>query len=394
MLTSTVRADRIAFHRRQHTPLQDMARQRSPRQDLASTFDPARTPRTPLAALPRQPNHRLTTHVKLQPIDARGARQSPAPLPTLTEDLRWQLRLPTQRVGSANAVSPTLRAILPPVRTPAWSAPARNGPPDDGSTLSWTVKQDLQVLIEGFVKKQRERSCEQWQPIRSGKRALETIKGPSMLERWTADNYATWARGPMSDGLSFEGAASFEAVLRSYFRTASAVGLEAMLQFAEPAVKWAKEDDARRRWIQYTQARLTPQIISAFPNEKEDTVGELSVELFVEAVGLHRQGVSPEMAARTLELLHHADVTLGADQRLDEVYKTADEDGTIDVKQLIQSVAWYPSLRAAFGEILVLGNAVKTRKLLAGGFRGACRRTLMAATMASTEGQCVRAFMA
>jgi len=182
---------------------------------------------------------------------------------------------------------------------------------------------------------------------------------------------------------TLDGAPSFEAVLQCYFRTASPDELEAMLCFAEPAIKWAMEKDARNRWVE-AQASLTPQILNAFPNEKDGTVGELCVDAFVEAVGLHRQGVSPEMAARTLEILQHADVALGADQRLDEVYKAQDEDGTIDVQVLVESVSWQPSLREAFEEILVLGNAIRTRRLLAEGLRGSCRRHWKAATLAAT----------
>jgi len=330
--------------------------------------------RKPLSGLPKQP--RRLTNVTLQPIDptSRGFVRPNAPLPSVP-------RRGSSATATATATAGSPFPVLPAVRMPGRSADVVT------SGLSWSVQNDVRTLIEVFVKKQRDNESDAWLPIRAPTShcvyAMGLNKKGSMLERWASSNYGTWTGGLTSDCFSLEGADSFEAVLRCYFRTVSPEELEAMLTLAEPAIKWAMEADARRRWIKEQRA-LYNQILNAFPNEKDNTVGELCVDSFVEAVGLHRQGVSPELAARTLEILQHADVTLGADQRLDELHKAANDDNTIDAELLIESVAWHPSLRAAFSEIVVLGSAVRTCKMLAGGYRESCRRVWKAASLAAT----------
>jgi len=347
------------------------------------------TPRT--FAVQRMQNWQQKRPAQLEPLATYSA--APKLQKPLTANHIRPLPLASlqTRANSAHASSPT-RKPLPQIQLLPGSAGTDRG-------LSWTVRHDVQTLVESFIRKQK-KSGGEWQGIHAPP-ARQTLNiapprqaGPSkqtsMLERWSAAHYGDWAGGPTtSDEFPIDGSTSFEEVLRSFFRSASAAELEAMVKFAEPAIRWAKEEDARRRWIARRGVHGA-ELMDAFPSP-EEAAGDVSVEELSEAVLLHHQGVSPDIAGHTLESLRRVDVSFSVDPRLDGVYAAAEHDGTIEVKTLVELISWHPSLRESFDQILAIGLAIQSRR------RGPSSRVRWQAAHTSavevrTQTECIAAF--
>ena len=129
-------------------------------------------------------------------------------------------------------------------------------------------------------------------------------------------------------------APSFEAVLRVYYRGASARELEPMLEVASSAL----EEIKRRSWIAKCRANATEQIRQAFMVGDENCDGKLSLNEFCEALKIHRGDDDEESSL--VEMFEQAD---------------SDGDGSLDLPEFLELVSRHPELRRSFDHLLKLG---------------------------------------
>ena len=234
---------------------------------------------------------------------------------------------------------------------------------------------DLQVLLETFIAAQK-RSGQPWRPVRQAQLAPVKIARQSLRELSSAgpeadeDFYSTMTRGVhlRSNCVPVSCAPSFEAVLRGFFRTVTPEELEAMLRHAEPLISWRKREFERRAWV-YQANALGRTVTYAFARDDAFCYGVvcdgaklLSVDLFAEAVALHRAGVNPDSLAvanlRNLSTMASVNRELVAadDACIARIVEAASDEGGMSLDDLITHVSYEPSLRSEFETIVKIGS--------------------------------------
>ena len=170
---------------------------------------------------------------------------------------------------------------------------------------------------------------------------------PSLLELEARTSTAAAAKVENNEAASVE-CASFEAVIRLYFRRAREVEIEQMLTLCEPAYEALE----RRRWIARMRRTATDEIKQAFYAGDGDGSGMLSLAEFSEAVALHR-GERHGVAQRA-----------GVTGELEAAFKRADHDGNglLDFDEFLEFVASNPGFVKSFDAILTIGSKRKARQ--------------------------------
>jgi len=235
---------------------------------------------------------------------------------------------------------------------------------------------DLQVLLETFIAAQK-RSGQPWRPVRQAQLAPVKIARQSLRELSSAgpeadeDFYSTMTSGLVnlrSNCFPVSCAPSFEAVLRGFFRTVTPEELEAMLRHVEPLISWRKREFERRAWV-YQANALGRTVTYAFARDDAfcygvvcDGAKPLSVDLFAEAVALHRAGVNPDSLAvanlRNLSTMASVNRELVAadDACIARIIEAASDEGGMSLDDLITHVSYEPSLRSEFETIVKIGS--------------------------------------
>lgn len=169
-----------------------------------------------------------------------------------------------------------------------------------------------------------------------------------------------------SDQFPVEAAPSFEAVLRVFFREATEVEIETMLNFAEPAIAWQQRQYERECWCEQTRATLGDAIRCAFaPQESRGSSTSeplVVIKDFVETLALHHLGVDPGAFStpdlQNLRLLAKLQRVRAAEgMRQKELLELADENGNASADEVLELMSRQEPLRTRFESIVQLGIA-------------------------------------
>ena len=153
---------------------------------------------------------------------------------------------------------------------------------------------------------------------------------------------------------------TFEGLLKSYYRSATATELEAMLAIAEP--QHAK--DERRRWIADAKAQHAERIRMAFLMGDANGDGVLSMAEFAEAVALHRGQRGAAAAAAGEEEGDESSSGAISQEELAAVFEEADKDhnGVLDLDEFMALIASHPKLMNNFEDLIEAGVQRRLRE--------------------------------
>jgi len=161
-----------------------------------------------------------------------------------------------------------------------------------------------------------------------------------------------------ADATAVEQLQSFEALLRTYYRSASRAEMEAMLTLVTPSMVSME----RRRWVVETKAKHERAIRTAFLMSDEDGDGALSLQEFANAVAIHRsEGTLPKQSVNGSG--PNGSVGTLSDAELESVFHAHDKDrnGKLDLEEFLDVVGSHPSLAASFESILRHGVTKRIR---------------------------------
>ena len=290
-----------------------------------------------------------------------------APLATLLTELE---RTALDHLGKD--ASPRKRSAAAPPKESLAPVRLPGRRPHTTAGLPWHTCQDVRSLLDAWVTQQRSAgSAVGWKPFRHSRssrpdtplppvsdprtlnkaRRLNRAKSsgglPSLLEQEARQERAAmldpFSKPPVKSQASYiETAASFEALLRMYYRSASGDEIEAMLTCAAPAMEEAR----RKAWVENMRANCSAQIKQAFLMGDSDGDGKMDLDEFSAAVAVHRGERDSDQPPQFQAIFQAAD---------------RDGDGQLDFDEFIELVSKQREMRSTFDQILALGSRNRLR---------------------------------
>jgi Ca2+-binding EF-hand superfamily protein len=236
--------------------------------------------------------------------------------------------------------------------------------------VPWHTQQDVRQLFSAFADREgplrplRQPRRAASATLRSSRSLLCGIEQPMTREGSSSELQLGGARTAAAAAklaISTVACASFEAVLRLYYRLASNEHIEQMLRLVERKY----EERTRKLWIAEVKASSRDALREAFLTGDADGNEGLSLREFCDAVATHEgrhrtnaaEGGAAEGGAAEGEEPEGEAEAKARHGSLAAAFARADRDGsgTLDFDEFLEAVASNPRLVASFDEIIAAG---------------------------------------